>query len=95
MYLNRAILYKKLAIAPDRSFLSLKHRGVVTKQQIGWWDLEHLRNLMEESPGEEDEDYKPKVLAIGDFEEEKKRKQIALKRGNWFTFLKKSCALNL
>lgn len=58
MYLNREIFYKKLAVAPDRSFLSLKHRGIVTKQQIGWRDLDHLRKLMEESPGEEDVDYK-------------------------------------
>lgn len=58
MYLNREIFYKELAIAPDRSFLSLKHRGIVTKQQIGWWDLHHLRKLMEESPGEEDVGYK-------------------------------------
>lgn len=94
MYLNRAVFYKKLAIAPNRSFLSLKHRGVVTKQQIGWWDLDHLRRLMEESPGEEDGDYKTEVLAIGRFGE-KKREQIALKRENWFPFLKKSCALNL
>lgn len=71
MYLNRAIFYKKLAIAPYRSFLTLKHRGIVTKQQISWWDMDHLRRLMKESPGEEDGDYKTEVLAIGRFVEEK------------------------
>lgn len=95
MYLNRVVFYKKLAIAPDRSFLSLKQRGGVTKQQISWWDLDHLRRLMGDSPGEEDRDYKTEVLAIWRFGEEKKRKQIAFKRGNWFPFLKKSCVLNL
>jgi len=94
MYLNTAIFCKKLAIAPDRSFLSLKHRGV-TKQQISGWDLDHLRSLMEEFPGEEDGNYKTKVLAVGRFGKEKKRKQVALTGGSWFPFLKKSCALNL
>lgn len=75
-------------------FLSLKHREIVTKQQIGWWELDHLRRLMEESPGEEGGDYKTKVLAIGRFGEEKKSKWIDLKRGNWFPFLKKNCVLN-
>lgn len=50
---------------------------------------------MKGSAGEEDGDYTTKVLAVGRFVEEKKRKQIALRRGNRFPFLKKNFVLNL